>query len=334
MRHDPGSISIAFLDLLSGALAGVIILFIIVPKGQSAVRPTELVEQKVSIDSLFIVIDSLYLGQDTLTTLDIELLRESMSALRTRVDSVQEAAAIYRNEVVRSKARQVVLLDSLRRARTDLRRSKQQNKSSDPAAKASPPVPKPLPTRKTPQQRPQASTTPTADPSSTSPSTTSPSVAATPAQASSSPRDPMPEMLDPFMVDIKWNDEQDIDLLLLSRAGVVLCNDSRCNKKYAAHERSGKRDTAQYERMRLTSREPETYEVRVAVHSRFGGKGGDAVPVRGDYYIKQAPGEIAVKRSFALEVSPRQRGESGAPGARLGSITITDDGKVVFNTEQ
>ena len=349
MRLPPGTISVSFLDMLSGALAGVIILFIIVPKGTSF-APPELQEQRVAIDSLFVVIDSLYLGKDTLTRVDLERLRENMLSLRTRVDSIQRTAMAYRREVVRRKTRQVILEDSIRLLR--------QRTAADPEARrpvaASLPKPKPAP-RSLPTRRPApvaAAPTPNAGAggqavalptrsvdSPTAPTPLAQNPAAPPAQpttqaARATPGDPMPDMLDPFMVDVRWSGTEDVDLLLLNRAGVVVCNDSRCNKKYAGMERSGKRDTAQYERLRVTSRQAEEYEVRLAIHTRFGGKRGtDPVSVSGTYYTKPDPAGPATKRAFTREVAPKQRGDNGAPGVKVGTLTITDDGDVVFNVE-
>ncbi len=329
MKYQTGTISIAFLDLLSGALAGVIILFIIVPKGTSFASDN-ISEQTLSVDSLFIVIDSLFLGKDTLDQVDIRLLRETMTSLRSRVDSVEQTAISYRREVVRRKSQQVLLEDSLRSMRTALRAMevKQQAKSKSSPAKPSPPIAE---TRSKPTPRTTTSTTTTAATAST---TTSSSTSAKAQEAKVRPRDPMPEMLDPFMVDIRWEGTSDVDLLLLNKAGVVLCNDSRCNKKFADLERSGKRDTMQYERLRVISRSADTYEVRVAIHSRFGSRSSDGpTTISGDYYIKPDPNGPARKLSFNREVAPRQRGDDGAPGVRVGTLTITDDGDVVFNAE-
>ena len=329
MKTNPGSISIAFLDLLSGALAGVIILFIIVPKGNTFTKG-DINEQKVSIDSLFIIIDSLYLGEDTVTTIDVSLLRETMSSLRTKVDSITSSGAQLQRALVQRKSVQVQLEDSLRILRQQLRIVRQ-------AQKARPSPPKPIARRPVAkvQQADQirSSTTFKTKATASSPNNTSPSK---PAQATPTrPRDPMPEMLDPFMVDVRWNAKTDVDLLLLNKAGVVVCNDNRCSKKFAALERSGKRDTLQYERMRVTSREATTYDVRLAIHSGFGRKStGGAVAVTGDYYIKQSPNAVATKRSFTQEVMPRQRGENGAPGISIGTLSINADGSVVFNPSQ
>ena len=143
----------------------------------------------------------------------------------------------------------------------------------------------------------------------------------------------MPEMLDPFMIDIRWEGTSDVDLLLLNKAGIVICNDSRCNKKFAGLERSGKRDTVQYERMRVISREEATYDVRLAIHSGFGFRNSsDSETVKGDIYIKQSPDAVATKQSFNAEVEARQRGENGAPGISIGTLTINSDGSVVFNS--
>jgi len=322
MKYNPGSISISFLDLLSGALAGVIILFIIVPKGNTFTQG-DMQEQKVSLDSLFIVIDSLYLGQDTLTTIDVSLLRENMLHLRTKIDSITSTGAQLRKALVQRKAKQVQLEDSLRTMRQQLRTAQQKKTNVRPAA------PKPIVTKPPPklERDKKAVIQPIAK--ANTPNTVTP-------QKSSSrltkPRDPMPEMLDPFMVDVRWKSTSDVDLLLLNNAGIVICNDSRCSKKFAALERSGKRDTLQYERMRVISREPTTYDLRIAIHSGFGRKKGEGpVTVTGDYYIKQSPNAVATKRSFTQEVLPRQRGDNGAPGISIGSLTINTDGAVVFN---
>ena len=337
MRKQEGSISIAFLDLLSGALAAVIILFLVVPKGNEF-GGGEISDQKVSIDSLFVVIDSLYLGKDTLTTIDIQLLREAMTSLRSRVDSMEASAIALRNDLIRRKAQQVQLEDSLRKTRIELRILESKTKDrTEPIAKV-----EKLPTSRNasrPVRPVVTNSSSTTTPLSTSRDSASKSTSVTSTQSASpsqtTVRDPMPAMMDPFMIDVRWTGEQDVDLLLLNKAGVVICNDSRCNKKFAAHERSGKRDTAQYERMRVISREPEEYEVRLAIHSRFGGgKNAGPVTVQGDFYLKQSPATPASKRPFETEVAPRQRGENGAPGVKIGTLQITDDGKVVFNTEQ
>ena len=344
MRLPPGAISIAFLDLLSGALAGVIILFIIVPKGTSYASG-DVAEQHVSIDSLFVVIDSLYLGQDTLSRVDLELLRSHLTQLRLRVDSAQQTTLAFQREVVRRKSLQVLLEDSLRVMRKRTGSADSDRSESQPTARVPTPRPAPrsLPTRDSREasrgrtaatsERTATNNGPRATTRSAPDSSRASAQSATKeATAQRAPtRDPMPEMLDPFMVDVRWSGEEDVDLILLNRAGVLVCNDSRCNKRYAAMERSGKRDTAQYERMRVTTRQAETYDVRLAIHTRFGGgRNGETLAVAGSYYLKPDPRGPARKQTFVQEVAPRQRGDNGAPGVSIGTLTITDDGDVVF----
>lgn len=302
---------ISFLDLLTCALASVFMLFIIVPKGNTFSAKPDVEITSAKMDSVYKRIDMVLSGKDTISKVDIQKVRFFLLKLKVQTDSVRDIAIYYRNKSKELENGINTISQKLKKCEED----KSKLCECKPV-KVQVPIPLPPPTTKPepPIVKPQPKDT----------------------SKRQKPDDPGIPMKDPFVFEVNWRGKADIDLLLMDATGQnFICRNvgGGCRGKYAKIEASGRRDTIQYERITVVSRNPERYEVRVAIFNRPGfGSRESSVNINGHYFVKPNPNTSAYKVPFKRTISTEKRG--GKPGIAIGILEVTADNvKFIPNKE-
>lgn len=305
-RREINAFSMSFLDLLSGALAAVIILFIIVPKTdiQSQVADQNITELKSNFFTLDSIIETL---KATMPENEIAVLIQTAAEMKSTISSLEDATLTLRNRLSETKQQNEELQNRLSQADKRLRTLIQAEKTaSAEKAKAQPTPKKSEPIAKTSQSS-QSPTTPQSEPVKE--------------QTKVSGKGDFMFGLNPaFVVLVNWEDEKaDVDLYLKSDGR--FCDGQNRSTSFGKWIKMPKKFITQpHEAIIQKELKPGTYEVYAHMYKPRNSKttisGFTAVNPEGGDPMKVDFGQIEISSSPA----PYRSGG----GTLLGTIELTD----------
>ncbi|MBK7426301.1 MAG: hypothetical protein IPI60_04325 [Saprospiraceae bacterium] len=305
-RREINAFSMSFLDLLSGALAAVIILFIIVPKTdiQSQVADQNITELKSNFFTLDSIIETL---KATMPENEIAVLIQTAAEMKSTISSLEDATLTLRNRLSETKQQNEELQNRLSQADRRLRTLIQAEKTaSAEKAKAQPTPKKSEPIAKTSQSS-QSPTTPQSEPVKE--------------QTKVSGKGDFMFGLNPaFVVLVNWEDEKaDVDLYLKSDGR--FCDGQNRSTSFGKWIKMPKKFITQpHEAIIQKELKPGTYEVYAHMYKPRNSKttisGFTAVNPEGGDPMKVDFGQIEISSSPA----PYRSGG----GTLLGTIELTD----------
>jgi hypothetical protein len=268
------------------------------------------------------VIDSVFLGRDSLSKVDIEKVRSFLLRLKVAKDSLRDVAIYYRD---RYETAQGNLVAETKKPKYDPTKQKVVDKNLgtyNPETEA-------VIDKKTKVVR-QGEKTVDANASVYDPkkdTAISRNTSTSTGTANAEEPDPVPSFKAPFMLEANWRGKADLDLLLTDESGAtILCKQLACKSKFAELKSSGKKDTIQFEQLTVTTRIPKKYELRGAIYTRPGAKKVESVVFNG-YYIVKPLGKRGEKKSISKLI---KAGSVGKVGTLLGTLEVFPDNNVIF----
>jgi hypothetical protein len=306
-RREINAFSMSFLDLLSGALAAVIILFIIVPKTdiQSQVADQNITELKSNFFTLDSIIETL---KATMPETEIAALMQTAVEMKTTISSLEDATVTLRNRLSETKQQNEELQNRLNQADKRLRILIQAEKTaSTEKVKTQSSSKKSEPIAKTTSPSSQSPTTPQSEPVKE--------------QTKVSGKGDFMFGLNPaFVVLVDWEDEKaDVDIYLKSDGR--FCDGQNRSTSFGKWIKMPKKFiTKPHEAIIQKELKPGTYEVYAHLYKPRNSKttisGFTAVNPEGGDPMKVDFGQIEISSSPA----PYRSGG----GTLLGTIELTD----------
>ncbi len=309
-RREINAFSMSFLDLLSGALSAVIILFIIVPKSdvQSQVADQNITELKSSFFTLDSIIETL---KATMPENEIAVLIQTAADMKSTISSLEDATVTLRNRLSETKQQNEELQNRLAQADKRLRKLIQSEKSaSSEKAKETPKKSEPI--AKT--TSPSSPTTPQSEPVKE--------------QTKVSGKGDFMFGLNPaFVVLVNWEDPKaDVDLYLKSPEG-RFCDSQNRNTSFGKWIKMPKKFITQpHQAIIQKELKPGTYEVYAHLYKPRNSK----TTISGFAAINPPDGDPTKLDFGEIEINSSPPPYRNGGGVLIGTIELSDN-SVRFN---
>lgn len=306
-RREINAFSMSFLDLLSGALAAVIILFIIVPKSdvQSQVADQNITELKSNFFTLDSIIETL---KATMPENEIAVLIQTAAEMKTTITSLEEATLTLRNRLSETKQQNEELQSRLAQADKRLRTLINAEKTaSAEKAKAQPTPKKSEPVAKTTSPASQSPTTPQSEPVKE--------------QTKVSGKGDFMFGLNPaFVVLVNWEDEKaDVDLYLKSDGR--FCDGQNRSTSFGKWIKMPKKFITQpHEAIIQKELKPGTYEVYAHLYKPRNSK----TTISGFTALNPPDGDPTKIDFGQIEISSSPPPYRSGGGVLIGTIELTE----------
>ncbi len=298
----------SFLDLLSGALAAVIILFIIVPKSdvQSQVADQNITELKSNFFTLDSIIESL---KATMPENEIAVLIQTAAEMKSTISSLEDATMTLRNRLSETKQQNEELQSRLAQADKRLRTLIQAEKTaSAEKAKAQPTPKKSEPIAKTTSPSSQSPTTPQSEPVKE--------------QTKVSGKGDFMFGLNPaFVVLVNWEDPKaDVDLYLKSPEG-RFCDSQNRSTSFGKWIKMPKKFITQpHQAIIQKELKPGTYEVYAHLYKPRNSK----TTISGFTAVNPADGDPRKIDFGQIEISSSPPPYRNGGGVLIGTIELSE----------